>query len=377
MTREAEAGDEELVEAIVREIRLGGPIPFSRFMELALYDPARGYYTRSAASIGREGDFYTASDVGTLLGECVARQLVEMDRALGRPDPFLLLEAGAGRGLLVRDALDALAPLDPALRSRLAPVLVDRSPTMREAAALAVPEAEVAAACPASPRDGCALAVELFDALPVHRVRRERGRVVELRVDADPQGRLIERVGEPAPEALERADRYGAVPQEGDEAEIATGLEEELERIQSAVRRGFLLVIDYGYRANELFGPRHRRGTLLAYHRHRATEEYLLRVGRQDLTAHVNFSALEEHARSLGLETLLFTTQDRFLIASGILDADSGEDRSVPAVRRRLQVKQLVHPEGMGRAFKVLLLAKGLDAPPALSVLKDPFSPRV
>jgi len=130
-------------------------------------------------------------------------------------------------------------------------------------------------------------------------------------------------------------------------------------------------VIDYGYRGAELYGPRHRRGTLLAYHRHRATEDYLLRVGEQDLTAHVNFSALEEQARALGLRSLLFTTQDRFLLASGILEGIP-EDGSPRSVKRRLQVKQLVHPEGMGRIFKVLLLAKGLDAPPALSVTAGP-----
>jgi SAM-dependent MidA family methyltransferase len=366
--------DPQLLAAIVREIRNDGPIPFDRFMEIALYDPARGYYARETASIGREGDFYTASDVGTIFGQCIARHVVEMDRALGRPEPFLLLETGAGRGLLARDVLDALGPLDPGARSRILPFLVDRSPAMRRVCAATVPEAEVADAGPSIARDGCSIAIELFDALPVRRVRREGGKVVEVLVDADAAGGLIERTGEPALEVLRRVERYGAVPEDGNEAEIALGLEEQLERLQAPIRRGFVLVIDYGYRAEELYGPRHRRGTLLAYHRHRASEDYLRRVGEQDLTAHVNFSALEEHARALGLDPILFTTQDRFLIASGILAEEDPADRSLASVRRRLQAKQLIHPEGMGRAFRVLLLAKGLDAPPSLSALRDPFS---
>ena len=245
---------------------------------------------------------------------------------------------------------------------------------MRKVCAVTVPEAEIAEQAPAADRDGCSLAVELFDALPVRRVRRERGEVAEVFVDADAGGGLVERPGPPAPGTLERVERYGALPEDGCEAEIALGLEEELERLQAPLRRGFVLVIDYGYRAEELYGPRHRRGTLLAYHRHRVNEDYLLRVGEQDLTAHVNFTALEEQARALGLRPLLYTTQDRFLIASGILDDPSPEDRSVAAVRRRLQARQLVHPGGMGRAFRVLVLAKSVGSP-ALSAARDPFAP--
>jgi SAM-dependent MidA family methyltransferase len=378
MASHSEAGDPDLLDAIVEEIRARGPLPFSRFMEISLYDRERGYYARGDAALGRDGDYFTASDVGTVLGACLARNLVEMDAALGHPDPFRIVELGAGRGLLARDLLDALDAEAPHLRARVRPVLVDRSAGMRSACARNVPEAEVREDAPTDAIDGCALAVELFDALPVRRLRREGGALREVLVDVDPGGRLVERTGDPGAELLAWAARYGAAPEEGDEAELAEGAEEQLERIQGTLARGFVLIVDYGYRAAELFGGAHRRGTLMAYHRHRASEDYLLRVGEQDLTAHVNFTALEERAKALSLEPLVLTTQDRFLIASGALDDvlgdATGERPDAASVRRGLQVRQLVHPGGMGRRFRVLLLAKGVGRSPRLSCLVDPFA---
>ncbi len=140
-----------------------------------------------------------------------------------------------------------------------------------------------------------------------------------------------------------------------------------------------LIIVDYGASATELYGPAHAGGTLLAYRRHRAHDGYLEQVGEQDLTAHVNFTALEDHARERGLSVLGQTTQDRFLIANGLLEAfesrDESQWRDPREVKRRLQAMQLIHPSAMGRRFRVLLLAKGLDPPPELAGLRDPFEP--
>ncbi len=347
-------------------------------MDLALHDPEGGYYARGPARLGAGGDFFTASDVGTAFGESLARQLLEMDVVLGRPPVFSVVEFGAGRGLLARDLLDGSRALDPGFAARLACALVDASPAMREAARRNVPEADVLAPEDVGGgRTGCAVAVELFDALPVHRLRRRGGRLVEVFVGLGADGSLEERELPPTDSAAGIAARYGAAPCEGDEGEVAPAAAGLLARMAGVLDRGFLVIVDYGDRARDLYGPARRRGTLLAYRRHTTSEEVLDRVGEQDLTAHVNFTQLEDEAGRLGLAVLGLTTQDRFLIANGILRSFEEDDPSAwgrpERVRARLRAMQLIHPGGMGRAFRILVLSKGIDPAPVLAGLADPF----
>jgi SAM-dependent MidA family methyltransferase len=365
-----------LIERIREELRAVDSISFARFMELALYDPQGGYYSRPVQAIGRKGEFVTASDVGRAFGESIARQLIEVDSILGSPSPFVTIEFGAGRGLLARDVIDAAQTLEPEFAGRLCYRMVERTEAMRARARETAPEAECLAPEEAfDPAAGCVLAVELFDALPVRRVRRSGGQLFEVRVELDDSGELVES-NHPASEALKAlAEERGAAASDGTEAEIAEGAEALLETLCGALTRGALFVVDYGDRAPALYAR--PRGTLLAYHGHATNESYLARVGEQDLTAHVDFSLLERKASSLGLDRLVLTTQDRFLISNGILEAfDPGEDAGRPGartVKRRLQAMQLIHPEGMGRIFKVLALSKGIEPPPELAGLRDPF----
>ncbi len=366
-----------LAELIAAEIQQDGAIPFSRFMERALYDPSLGYYAGGGARIGRGGDYFTAAHVGPALGECLARQLGEMDRILGRPDPFTVLEFGAGQGWLARDLLDALASEEPDLCGRTRLVLVDASPAMRQEASRRVPEARVVAPGETGTADaGVVLAVELFDALPVHRVRRLGGKIREIFVGIDGAGKLAEVLGESLPETAAMVQRYGAAEEEGDEAEVCLAALEMVDTIERSLLRGFFILVDYGDSAQKLARRAAGRGTLLAYHRHATNDSYLERVGEQDLTAHVNFTALEDRAREQGLTTLGLTTQDRFLIANGILltfeERDPSRWGEPQRVRRRLQAMQILHPEGMGRIFKVLILSKRVDPPATLSCL-GPF----
>jgi SAM-dependent MidA family methyltransferase len=316
-----------LAERLSSEIAERGPLSFARFMERALYDPEDGYYSRGGRRIGRRGDFFTASDVGPLFGAAMARQVREIDRAIGPLDSFHVVEFGAGRGLLARDLLDSMEDLDAGLRARLRYVMVDRSREMLAEAARRVPEAECLVPPELEPGlRGCALAVELFDALPVHRVRRRDGELVEVWVDVDDAGALVESEGPCTPEARALAERYGAAAEEGTEAEVAPLATLQVDLLERSLERGVMLVVDYGDRAERLYGPARPAGTLLAYRRHATSQEYLAHVGEQDLTAHVNFSAVEDRARALGLEPLGLTTQDRFLIANGILDAFEQDD---------------------------------------------------
>lgn len=370
-------GIPRLLDLIRAEIRSDGPISFARFMEQALYAPGLGYYARGERAIGPAGDFVTASDEGQHFGRCLARQLAEIDRLTGPLDPFRVVEFGAGRGWLARDILDHLAYEFPELRARVGYEIVDRASAMREAASSLVPEAAVGETLlRRSGSAGCAIAVELFDALPVRRLRRRNGELVEIRVGLGASGELLE-VEKPAGrELVSLADRCRAATTEGSEAEFAPTLSGELARMADAIDRGIIIIVDYGDVAERLYTR--RRGTLLAYHRQTTNEQYLSRVGLQDLTAHVNFTALEEAARSIGLELLGRTTQDRFLIGNGILkifdETDPvrwGDPRNV---QQRLQVMQLIHPSTMGRSFRVVIFAKNLTELPRLQGLEDPFA---
>ena len=363
------AGRPELVARLRAEILEGGPVSFARFMEIALHDPDHGYYAAGAARLGRSGDFFTASDVGPAFGAALARQLAEMDDALGRPDPFRYVEIGAGRGTLARDVLDAW---DTA-RGRIEATLVDSSRGMREAARARAPEARVvASAAQVRGGSGAVVAVELLDALPVHRVRRRGRDLHEVRVALD-GGALREVEGPAAAEVRGWAESYGAAPEDGDEAEVCLALAPAVADLAAVIDRGFVIVVDYGHDAARLAHRAHRRGTLLAYHRHAVNEDYLARVGEQDLTAHVNLTALDGEAVRAGLAPLATTTQDRFLIANGLLEGLDEAGESLGAVKRRLQARQLVHPDGMGRAFKVAVYAKGVSPVPSLRGLRDPF----
>ena len=380
MPRETPGASSALREKLASEIRGGGPIPFARFMEIALYDPEHGYYASGPSRLGTRGDYFTASDVGTAFGEGLAAQLREMDACLGRPAPFGYLEVGCGRGLLARDVLDALAAdADDGggLRRRIRMTLVDSSAGMRQAAAGRAPRARVAASLEGVRlASGCGIAIEWFDALPVHRVRRRSARLLEVRVGLDAHGDLANVETEPSPEVREHAERYRAAARDGEEAEVQLAAGEAMDRLCRSIDRGFLIVVDYGDRSEALHHPSRAGGTLLAYRGHRTSNDLLAHVGEQDLTAHVNFSVLEDRASAAGWSVAGYTTQDRFLIANGLLrrfESEGGDFAEPSRVKRRLQAMQLIHPEGMGRIFKVLVLHRGLDRAPALEGLVDPF----
>jgi SAM-dependent MidA family methyltransferase len=275
---------------------------------------------------------------------------------------------------LARDIIDAAGDM----AERIDYVMVDRSSGMRRIASENVPEARAVRPEQVETFDeGVVLAMELFDALPVHRIKRKESGLVELFVGIGEDGSLVELEGAPSEEVVVEAERYRAADRVGEEAEICTVIGEQLDIIDRAVRRGFLVILDYGRHCQELYVPSRARGTLLAYHRHATNEDYLRRVGEQDLTAHVNFTAVEEQAARRGWAVLGLTSQDRFLIANGILEqfeaADEKEWADPVKVKGRLQAMQLIHPQGMGRIFSVLILCRGLDPVPTLKGLADPF----
>lgn len=378
-------GDPELLSALRRRIRTRGSVPFDEFMEMALYAPHGGYYERGAAVLGRAGDFYTASDASSAFGEMLAEQIAECQGACG-PGSFDIVELGAGKGALAADILGRLLARHGTLYRRLNYWIVEKSSAMRSSqeALLAkralegkVRWAEGIEQVRAGGVIGFVLANELYDALPVKIVTRKDGMLYERCVGIDEGGRLCF-VDAPArdPALLAYAETYGLVAGEGVVAEAGLVARELARRVARALRRGFSIVIDYGDRARRLYDPAARpAGTLMAYHRHRASEDPFVRVGAQDLTAHVNFSALEDAGAAEGLTTIGLTTQHRFLIALGLADriAELSSSQAPADVRRRLAMMSLIHPEGMGGIFRVLVQGKGVGSL-SLRGLEDPFA---
>ncbi|MBI5017656.1 MAG: SAM-dependent methyltransferase [Deltaproteobacteria bacterium] len=349
-----------------------GPVPFERFMEWALYHPEHGYYASGRAAPGRdEGDFTTAPQTSTLFGRCLARVVAAADRALGRPDPFVLVEGGAGEGRLARDLLCALAEREAALYERLRYAAEESGPSWRGLweASLSDHRERVLAEVPAA-FSGLYLSNELVDALPVHRLRRFEGELREVFVAAD-GGRLVEVLRPPSrPELAAYLDTERIEVAEGYEVEVNLRALEWLRGVARRLERGYVVTIDYGDEGHRLFGPQRPRGTSAAYRRHTLSEDLLADPGGQDLTAHVNFSALRRSGAELGLDAAPLQTQRDFLFAAGLLEeveALEGEGLPEPELlAARRSVAPLLFPDQMGDAFHVLVQAKGapLDAMP-------------
>lgn len=422
-----------LARGLREEIVAGGPITFARFMEVALTDPQHGYYTQAQARPTREGDFLTAPEMHPVFGEVVARQVDDCWRLLGRPGPFTVREYGAGSGALLEAIVAGLRAdrsglLVPGATGRvplrLEPVEVNphRRAELAARLAAAAPEVEVADPVPSRRVTGLFLANEFIDALPVHRVTVRDGRLREVLVgweaggpdrhgaissdaadgrgamvsdagpparpaaapivDGDdaagvgdgPRGRFVDVLADPTTPALAaRLAAEGVTLADGQAAEVRLADGPWLDEVARDLARGHVLVIDYGARAAELYAPARRPvGTLLAYRGHEVHDDLYADPGDQDLTAHVDLTALEDGARDRGLSPLGRTSQARFLVACGLGDLFEAI-RSDPAttfetyLAVRSAVARLLDPRATG-GFAVVAL--GRDLPPGAERLR-------
>ena len=340
-------------------------------MRECLYHPQFGYYSKPESR--RFGDFYTSVDVHPIFGRLLARQLAEMWEALGRPQEFLAVEAGAGTGRLASQILDFAARELAEFYGSLRYFAVEQSAARRERHAEFLRihlENGRAASASQLPRDipaGCIFSNELLDALPVHRVIFERGTLREIYVGLNGEGFTEERGPLSSPEIAKYFQEQRITLQEGQHAEINLDACEWIRDVGRRLGRGFVLTVDYGHEAAELYNERHMRGTLLAYSEHRATENFFERPGEQDLTAHVNFTALDLWGGRAGLTRTGCVSQMAFLVALGRGNefADLYDDGAseVERVRARLSLKSLIHPEGMGETFQVFVQHKGIAQP--------------
>ena len=389
----------DLQQMISERIQRDGPITFAEYMRLALYEPEYGYYMTGVAKMGWEADYFTSTDVSSLFANCMGRQLFAMWEKLKRPGHFIVVEQGAGRGHLAEgvrswaqkeapDFYDALDYQTEDIRGGVDAVQQGRgqAPPLLYTNKMLISQDNIEEAKPAysqGDREGrpgrpsVVLSNELVDAFPVHIVEKRGEHLYEVFVDVQQDGRFFEVLDEPgSPEVAGYLDTYKILWRTFDDgwrAEINLDALRWIQRTAGMMRKGFVLTIDYGEKAKKLYAAWRKRGTLLCYYKHQANERPLLHPGKQDITAHVNFSALIEEGRQLGMRLHRFTTQRLWLQNLGIegeleqrylnefaeAEFARATDRGQIALLKWRNVRQqasvLTDPGGMGD-FKVLIL---------------------
>ena len=351
-------------QEIRRRICERGPLTFAEFMEVALYHPTGGYYT-GPDRIGVAGDFYTSPSVHPAFGALLAIQIFQFWETLGRPSPFTVLEPGASNGLLCRDIVSAASGLPGDFAASLRYICIDRRNTPGHERDLPGAGRLAATGLPVRGIVGCVLSNELHDAMPVHQVTVADGRLREIMVGLDGDS-LATLVAEPSTPLLEqRLDGLGIELAEDQTAEINLELEPWAAEAASCLDRGFVLAVDYGRLASDLYSPAERfRGTLTTYHRHIQTDSPLERIGQQDMSAQVDFTSLARAGAAAGLNTLGYDTQAAFLHNLGMGEwlkrRPSGAPRQVQADRAGM--RELVKQGGLGD-FKVMAMGKNVGRP--------------
>jgi SAM-dependent MidA family methyltransferase len=324
--------------------RSGGWIPFPRYMEIVLYEPG-GYYAAGAPKFGSEGDFITAPELGTLFGRTLARQLAELDGPV--------LEFGAGSGALAETLLRAqrfeyrILELSPVLRARQQARLGNAVQWLD-----ALPERI----------EGIVIANEVVDAMPVHAVAWREAAIMERGVSLS--GDALAWSERPASGELLREAQALEVPTPY-ESEIGLVARAWMRELAARVDKGVILVVDYGFPRREYYHPQRAAGTLMCHHRHRAHADVFARPGDEDLTAHVDFTALAGAALDGGLEVLGYTTQAQFLVNCGITEvlAQANVENALHYAPLASEAQKLLSPAEMGELFKVLAVGRGVARP--------------
>lgn len=362
-------------------------ITFADYMDLALYHPQYGYYATRATQIGAKGDFFTSPHLGADFGELLAEQFVQMWEILQCPKPFTLVEMGAGQGLLAADVLRYLhqhhpqfyACLEYLIIERAAPLVIQQQRQLQPLQATGVRLRW----CSFEDLDsdsivGCFFSNELVDALPVHQFMIEADQLREIYVtvsgDRADDMQFQEVVGEPSTlqlaEYLQMVGLSLPAPKypDGYRSEINLAALDWMQTVADRLKQGFVLTIDYGYPSDRYYHPARSEGTLQCYYQHAHHSDPYIHIGRQDITAHVNFTALEQQGDRHGLRTVGFTQQGLFLMALGLGDriAQVGQSHATDAqaiqasLHRREALHQLINPMGLGN-FGVLIQSKGLE----------------
>jgi SAM-dependent MidA family methyltransferase len=363
----------ELRDVILREIHVQGSIPFSRYMEMALYQPGLGYYSAGLHKLGEGGDFITSPELGSLFAACLARQIEEVAAQLGE---FDILEIGAGSGRLAADILqlidESLQPCRYLILERSADLRKVQLEHISSTAPQWLDRVEWLDQAPEQSWQGVLLANEVIDALAVERFRTTESGIEQICVIES--GGDFEWSSHPAPAELATAlGNLGVAFQNGYESELNLLLPDWLETVTRSMSRGLALFIDYGYPRSEYYLPERYDGTLICHYRHRAHDDVFFWPGLQDITAFVDFTALAEAADRCGLQVEGFTSQVMFLLGCGLEQAHSSQltHSKDEGLSLSAQVRQLTMPGMMGERFQVMGLGRELGFSPAGFKLLD------
>ena len=356
-----------LKAAIISRIQNDGGISFRDFMQMALYEPGLGYYCTARETVGRSGDYLTSPEVSPLFGAMVGRQLREMWDALDAPSRFDIVEVGAGNATLCRDVLSWAKRAAPEMLDAVRYVIVEPIPALQAKQQAGVEPAGLRSRVQWLTEmpmeiEGCILTNELLDSMPVHRVAMTEGALREIYVTSNGT-RFVEELRDPAAEVRRYLDDVQLLPGDGCRAEVNLEAPNWIRKAGGALRRGFVLTYDYGYEARELYAPWRTDGTLLCFYRHNPSGDPYARIGRQDMTSHVDFTTLRRAGEEAGLTTAGLTSQVEFLAHLGIAEAlppPEGEIDLEERLARRRAVSELLDPAGLGR-IKVLVQAKGVE----------------
>jgi len=369
--------NEQLIQRIARKIQNAPTrlIPFHDYMQMCLYEPGLGYYMNGEMKIGKQGDFYTSSNIGSLMGEMLAAVMVRYWKSQPPSEAYLIAEWGGGNGRLADQILTELQNSFPDYYNKVQYQIVDTSSYHRrlQIEQLQRHEQRVSIWKPDQwEKEHIAdysiiLSNELLDAFPVHRIKKTKHHLYEIMVGCEEDtGRFIEALQPISKDselhtAIEADDLWGRLC-EGQTAELCPGAGKWLASTACKLNKGLQLTIDYGDIAERLYTPDRMEGTLMCYYRHQAHSDPYRHIGEQDITAHVNFSACIREGTKSGMTEWSLVTQKQFLLDAGILDKLQNHqvtDPFHPIARRNRAIRQLLLGDGMAESFKVLTQKKG------------------
>ncbi|MGD8566961.1 MAG: SAM-dependent methyltransferase [Gammaproteobacteria bacterium] len=364
---QAQHHSQRLVERIVDEIKQGGPITFERYMALALTAPGLGYYVAGNHKLGAAGDFVTAPQISPVFSRCLARQCEAVLRELQAQGPADILEFGAGSGIMVADVLLELEQREclPGhyFILEVSGELVERQrQTLQTKAPHLLSRVQWLDTLPKTAINGIVLANEVLDALPVHRFYKEAASAGECYVDWNGERFVWQHGPFSSPFVEQRVDALLEQLPSPYISELNLAAEAWVGSLGDILQRGVVLIIDYGFPQKEYYHPQRCQGTLMCHYQHRAHDDPFVYPGLQDITAHVDFTAVAHAAHDAGLRLAGYNTQAFFLIANGLEEFARSLDVEDPAyVKLAQQIKTLTMPGEMGELFKVMALAKQFD----------------
>lgn len=378
---EARLQSEQLKARIAKQLKRQGSILFSKYMEMALYTPEIGYYAGALQKIGRQGDFITAPEVSPIFSRCLARQAAQVLEKLAEAN---IIEFGAGQGTMCKDILIELNQMDVAIeRYYIVEISLDLKQRQKQSLQESLPEELFQKivwldTLPKTPISAVVLANEVLDAMPFERIRVEPDRALQGFVQYQPETQRFEWDYQPITDkSLQRFTNQlirniGEVSDLGYETEINLNIRPWLKSVSDSISEGAVFLIDYGYTRQEYYQPARVMGTLRCHYQHRAHSNPFFYPGLQDITAHVDFTAVAEDAFDSGLKVSGYTTQAHFLMSSGLLEMSVDTNADIEEqVKIAQQIKTLTLPDEMGETFKVIGLTKNFDAPLIGFVTRD------